>query len=151
MPKGIADISDVDFTPVNLDPVPKGEEMQFQLDLAAGYIDMELPEDARELLEEVIAKGTPEQAEQARGLLETLPVTPVEIGESLHADTDEAMEDGNTTAPSDTEADIQAESEAEATADSTGGGSGNGEPPAPNIAGADGEEERNVPPADGGD
>ena len=51
---------------------PFSAEMEVKLELALAYIDMKDKEGARELLEEIIARGTPRQVAEARQALQSL-------------------------------------------------------------------------------
>lgn len=82
------DLSDIDLSAATEDAgdgltdaaVPSAEanadaaeaEMAAKLELAMAYLDMKDKEGARELLEEVMAKGTPQQAEEAAQAMQSL-------------------------------------------------------------------------------
>ncbi len=56
----------------DFDLLDSGDESSTQLELAQAYIDMGDPEGAREILEEVVERGTAEQQEKARSLINSL-------------------------------------------------------------------------------
>ncbi len=56
----------------DFDLLDSGDESSTQLELAQAYIDMGDPEGAREILEEVVERGTAEQQEKARSLMNSL-------------------------------------------------------------------------------
>ena len=60
---------DLDFDFSGFDDV---DEAETKLDLAAAYIDMDDPEGARGILQEVISEGSEEQKQRAQALLDTL-------------------------------------------------------------------------------
>jgi pilus assembly protein FimV len=60
---------DLDFDFSGFDEV---DEAETKLDLAAAYIDMDDPEGARSILQEVISEGSEAQKQRAQALLDTL-------------------------------------------------------------------------------
>lgn len=56
----------------DFDLLDSGDESATQLELAQAYIDMGDPEGAREILEEVVERGTAEQQDKARSLMNSL-------------------------------------------------------------------------------
>ncbi len=56
----------------DFDLLDSGDESATQLELAQAYIDMGDPEGAREILEEVVERGTTEQQDKARALINSL-------------------------------------------------------------------------------
>lgn len=64
-----AETSEVEFDLGDFDEI---DEAETKLDLAGAYMDMEDPEGARSILEEVIVDGSDEQKERAQALLDEL-------------------------------------------------------------------------------
>lgn len=64
--------SEIDFAPETASAAPESEDVNIKLDLVSAYIDMGDKEGARELLEEVIKDGGPQQQARAQELLTSL-------------------------------------------------------------------------------
>lgn len=65
------DNNDDDLT-LDLSDYDDADEIETKLDLAAAYVEMDDPEAAREILEEVLSEGSEPQQQRARTLLNTL-------------------------------------------------------------------------------
>jgi pilus assembly protein FimV len=68
-----AGLEEISFdSPVTGDASLESQEVEIKLDLVAAYIDMDDMEGARELLEEVLKEGGPQQQARAQQLLDSL-------------------------------------------------------------------------------
>lgn len=67
-----AELPDVAFSAEEEKPEPYNAEMAAKLELAQAYLDMRDKEGARELLEEVVERGTPRQIDEAQQLMQYL-------------------------------------------------------------------------------
>lgn len=71
-PAAVPELEGIDALSLDVDALDEQAEMVTKLDLASAYEEIGDKEGARELLEEVIAGGTPEQVAKAKALLERL-------------------------------------------------------------------------------